>query len=122
RCSCSRTWGLRIDFDKLSPRGESGCGWEQPFALSLSKGSERGRGPSNSVARGLPVRAAVRGFKERAGVGHILGDALREGIEAVVLELVVQFVQQFHAHDFTVGLSSGQVGREARGPVQAMGF
>ena len=62
----------------------------------------------NSVAGGLAPGLGVQqrrlGGKEGTGVRAVLGDALREGVQAVVTAFVVQFVQQFHADDFTVGL------------------
>ena len=57
---------------------------------------------SNSVARGLAAGLRVGG-KPSTCLNAIAGNASRQGVEAVVFELVVQFVQQFHADDFTVG-------------------
>ena len=56
--------------------------------------------------------------KVGARIGAVLGDTGSEGIETVVLELVVQFVQKFHADDFTVR----PLGAQAVRPLQAMGF
>src|SRR3954462_11492971 len=58
--------------------------------------------PLNSVARGLPPRLGVRGSEEGTRGVAVARDARLQGIQAVVAQLVVQFVQQFHADDFTV--------------------
>src|SRR5665647_2742507 len=48
----------------------------------------------------------------------IPGDAGAQSIKRVVFQLVVQFVEEFHANDFTVG----SLGAKLLWPVQAMGF
>src|SRR6185369_10867844 len=64
----------------------------------IAEASVRNDSPSNSVAR----RLAAGGSKVRTSVVAVLADALRQGVQTVVLPLVVQFVQQFHTDDFTV--------------------
>ena len=97
--------------------GVTGTREAGPQARALRKGS-----PLNSVAGGLApglgVRAGVARGKVGARIGAVLGDTGSEGIETVVLELVVQFVQKFHANDFTVR----PLGAQAVRPLQAMGF
>jgi len=59
--------------------------------------------------------------KSQPTVSHhlkVLGDAGLEGLQSVVFQLVVQFVQQLDANDFTVA----PFGAQKVGPIQAMGF
>ena len=56
--------------------------------------------------------------KPGARIGTVLRDALLQGRQTVVLALVMQFVQQFHAHDSTVA----PIGSQRTRPVQAVRF
>src|SRR5450756_877809 len=58
------------------------------------------------------------GRKVRTRVLAILSDACGEGAQPVVLQLVVQFVEEFYADNFTVRPLRPQVVR----PVQTMGL
>ena len=60
--------------------------------------------------------------EEGACVVAVARDALGQGVQTVVFQLVMQFVQQFHANDFTVGLPTGQALGQSPGPIEAMGF
>ena len=75
-------------------------------------------GSLNSVARGLAVGLGVHRCEERARLVAVPADACCQGIETVVSEFVVQFVQQFHADDFTVCTFRAQAFR----PLQAVGL
>ncbi len=72
----------------------------------------------NSVACGLPVGLGVHGGEIRLRVVPVNRDAALQGWQTVVLSFVVQFVQQFHADDFTVAT----IGSQAALAIAGSGF
>eukprot|EP01035_Chromulina_nebulosa_P027986 gene27986-36875_t len=80
----------------------------------------RGRNAGGVVPAGQALRRqppkfgrAWSGAGSRCGarIRTVLGNTRRQGIQAVVLQLVVQFVQKFHPDDFTVRPFGAQSGR-----------
>eukprot|EP01137_Pigoraptor_chileana_P029304 Opistho-2@14383 len=104
---------------KRSGRAGARLGKRECRSKAAAGGRRLGPPASNSVTRGLATGRHILGgvgAQEGACVFNVLTDGGRQGGQALETGFVTQFVQEFHAHEFTVGPVASQVG----GPVQAI--